>query len=72
MHKRKNRAPRTDSFGIPKLTLSRSNKIPSVERRRSVVVITTAKLHSTKPELRFCAGSYPARGVSEIRDGEDL
>ena len=25
--------------------------------RRGVVVITTAQLHSTKPELRFCAGS---------------
>ena len=37
-----------------------------------VVVITTAQDHSTKPELGFCAGSYPARGVSEIRDGEDL
>ena len=34
--------------------------------------ITTAQLHSTKPELRFCAGSNPARGVSEIRNGEDL
>ena len=40
--------------------------------RRGVVVIATAQLHSTKPELRFCAGSNPARGVSEIRDGEDL
>ena len=40
--------------------------------RRDVVVITTAQLHSTKPELRFCAGSNPAGGVSEIRDGEDL
>ena len=39
---------------------------------RGVVVITTAQLHSTKPGLRFCAGSNPARGVSEIRDGEDL
>ena len=39
---------------------------------RGVVVITTAQLHSTKPELRFCAGSNPARGVSEIYDGEDL
>ena len=37
-----------------------------------VVVITTAQLHSTKPEFRFCAGSNPARGVSEICDGEDL
>ena len=40
--------------------------------RRGVVVITTAQLHSTKPELRLCAGSNPARGVLEIRDGEDL
>ena len=40
--------------------------------RRGVVVITTAQLHSTNPELRFCTGSNPARGVSEIRDGEDL
>ena len=39
---------------------------------RGVAVITTAQLHSTKPELRFCAGSNPIRGVSEIRDGEDL
>ena len=40
--------------------------------RRGVVAITTAKLHSTKPELRFCADSNPARSVSEIRDDEDL
>ena len=40
--------------------------------RRGVVVITTAQLHSTKPGLKFCAGSNPACGVSEIRDGEDL
>ena len=36
------------------------------------LVIATAQLHSTKPELRFCAGSNPARCVLEIRDGEDL
>ena len=36
------------------------------------VIITAAQLHSTKPELRFCAGSKPALGVSEIRDGEGL
>ena len=40
--------------------------------RRSVVVITTAQLHSTKPELRFCAGSNSARCVSDICDDEDL
>ena len=36
------------------------------------MVITTAQLRSTKPELRFGAGSNPALSVSEIRDGEDL
>ena len=39
---------------------------------RGLVVITTAQFHSTKPELRFCAGSDPAHVLSEIRDGEDL
>ena len=39
---------------------------------RGVVVITTAQLPLTKSELRFCAGSNPASGVLEIRDGEDL
>ena len=39
---------------------------------RGVVVISTAQLHSTKLEIRFCVGSNPARGVSEIRDAEDL
>ena len=33
-----------------------------------VVVIITAQLHSTKPELRFCTGSNPACCVSEIHD----
>ena len=37
-----------------------------------VVVIITAQLYSTKLELRFCTGSNSARGVLEIRDGEDL
>ena len=40
--------------------------------RHDVVVMTTAHFHSSKPELRFCKGSKPACGVSEIRDGEDL
>ena len=35
-------------------------------------LITTAQLHSTKPGLRFCAGSNPACRVLEIQDGEDL
>ena len=44
----------------------------NIFNRHGVVVITTAQLHSTKPELKFCSGSNPARGVSEIWDGEDL
>ena len=36
------------------------------------MVITTAQLNSARPGLRSCAGLNPARGVSEIRDGEDL
>ena len=39
---------------------------------RGVVITTTAQYYSTKSELRFCTGSNPARGVSEIHDGEDL
>ena len=41
-------------------------------QRHGVVVITTAQLHSSKLELSLCADSNPARGVSEICDGEDL
>ena len=37
---------------------------------RGAVVITTVQFHSTKPELSFCECSNPARGMSEIRDGE--
>ena len=40
--------------------------------RRGLVFITTAQLHSSKPELRFCVDSNPPRDVSEIGDGEDL
>ena len=40
--------------------------------RRGVGVITAAELHSTKPELRFCADLNPAYGVSEIHDVEGL
>ena len=32
-------------------------------RTHGVVVITTAQVHSTKLELRFCVGSNPACGV---------
>ena len=36
------------------------------------MLITTANLDSTKPELRLCAGSNPTRSVLEIHDGDDL
>ena len=39
---------------------------------RDVAVIATAQFHSSKSELKFCAGSNPVRSVSEICDGEDL
>ena len=45
---------------------------PQEHFAHGVLVIITIQPHSTKPDLRFCAGSNPARGVSEIRDGEDL
>ena len=44
----------------------------SYDHRRGVVVMATAKLYATKSELRFCAGSNPARSMSEFRDGGDL
>ena len=50
----------------------RSRVLHWTHRLITVVVITTEQLHSTKPELRFSADSNPARGVSEIRDGQDL
>ena len=37
-----------------------------------IIHLTTAQLHSINSELRFCAGSSPARGVSDICDGENL
>ena len=40
--------------------------------RRGVFVITAAQHHSTKHELKICAGTNPAWGVSEICDGENL
>ena len=40
---------------------------------KSELFITTAQLHSTKPELRLCAGLNPARvGVLKVCDGENL
>ena len=46
--------------------------VDETERCRDVVVINTTQIYSTKPELRFCAGLNPDRGMSEIRDGEGL
>ena len=46
--------------------------VNNILSRQGVVVITSAQLHWTKSELRFCAGLNSSRGVSEICDGEDL
>ena len=50
----------------------RRNSAENEKWCHGVMVITTAKLHSTKLELKFCAGPNPAHGVPEIRDAEDL
>ena len=50
-------------------TIFKSLLLPTVAP--CAVVVTTAQLHSTKPELRFCAGSNSAYSASEIRVGED-
>ena len=39
---------------------------------RSVAVIATTEIHSTKLKLKFCAGSNAASGVAETHDGKDL
>ena len=40
--------------------------------RRGAVIINTVQLHSIKSELRFCTGSSPSHGVSEICDVENF
>ena len=40
--------------------------------RRFVVALTSAHFHGTKPTLRFCVGSNPARGASEICNGKNF
>ena len=50
-----------------------ADKIPSITINLAttvVVVITTTRLHSTKAELRFCAGSNNAHDVFKICDGD--
>ena len=34
---------------------------------RGVMVVTTAQLHSTKPELKFCAGSVACQRFAMLR-----
>ena len=56
------------------LQLLYATKLTPVKDSFGAVVqwITTAQLHSAKPELSLCTGSIPARGVLEIRDSEDI
>ena len=44
-------------FFIKKMVHPTKIDCPRLTIESGVVVITTAQLHSTKPELRFCAGS---------------
>ena len=57
------------SFWAPALNSPAENCIPKKSLDTS---LTTADLHSIKPEFRFCTGSYLARSVLEICDGEDV
>ena len=50
--------------------ITRNGYVNSLTEFLKALVITTAQRPSTKPELRFCAGSNSARGVSEICGGE--
>ena len=43
-----------------------------MSRHHGVMVIAAAQFRSTKPEVRFSTSSNLARGVSDIRDGENL
>ena len=36
------------------------------------MVMTTAQLHTIKPEFRYYLGSNPAHNMSEICDGEEF
>ena len=47
------------------MTLGNTIKKTFIFWCRGIVVITTAQLHSAKSELKFCAGSNPARSVCE-------
>ena len=38
-----------------------------IKRRHGVLVITTAKLHSSVSQLGLCIGTNPARAVSCLR-----
>ena len=60
-----------DLYGISLLRIDADNLLEPHEYC-GVVVITTAQLHSSKPEISFCTGSKPVCSMSEIGDGEDL
>ena len=47
-------------------------RVVKIVLRRGVVVVNAANRHPAKSQFRFCAGSNPAHGVSEIRDGEEF
>ena len=53
-------------------SISNTPTLPCRDYTGFVLVITTAQLHSPKPELRLCAGSNPIHGLSETCDLENV
>ena len=72
MLQKKNRSYTYSMVGIFPNQTAFELHFQALNQNHGVVVITTVRPHSTKPELRFCASSKHTGGVSEIRDGEDL
>ena len=61
----------SENLSVVTIDTSGSEEYP-YQCRCGILVITTAQLQSTKPELRFCTDSNPAHSMSEIGDSEDL
>ena len=58
--------------GVFLLASESQTKEWKVKNARGYKTLTQNRNTHSKPEHRFCAGSNPSRGLSEIRDGEDI
>ena len=54
------------------VTITKYSAFNDIHMKHKSFVFCKDQPHSTKPELRFCAGSNPTRGVSEIPNDGDL